>query len=123
MKNKLGFTIIELLVVIILIAIITLASGIGLTQMLEREKGKEYDKFVNKLETAACSYADALTYTPSSQRINSVSIETLINEGYLDKELVNPKTNDKLENDKNVCKNSRVTVTWSSNGLKTCKCE
>lgn len=88
MKNK-GFTIVELLVTISLVAIISVAAGVGINEMFSRQRERNYDEYIRTITNAACTYAEVNNIWSNT----SVSINTLLNEGYLSKKLKNPIDN------------------------------
>ncbi len=86
--NKKGFTLIEILVVIVLLAAVSVTIGVNLNGMQERQSKKEYDKYTETLEKAACTYAETKNFNGEY----SVKIKTLLEEGLLNKKLKNPDT-------------------------------
>ena len=85
MKNK-GFTIIELLVTISLIAVISVAAGVGINEMFVRQRERNYLEFIYTIEKAACAFAEVNGYEEN----RTVTIGELINDGYLNKNIKNP---------------------------------
>ena len=55
MKDKKGFTLIELIVTIALIALITVSVGVSMNGMLDKQTEKEYASYVKTIENTACS--------------------------------------------------------------------
>ena len=87
MKNKKGFTLIELVIAIGLLSIFAITIGISLNRTLKSQKLKEQQEFVEKIKSAANLYA-----TNNSNIVNNLSkdkgfvtitIEDLTNGGYL----------------------------------------
>lgn len=107
MKNK-GFTLVELIITIALIAAISVTVGLSMTGLFERQEEKELDEYIETIEKAACVYA-------ISHNVSEVSIDTLIRESLLRKDLVNPKTNEDIT--KYGCNN--VLIKWQ-NYEKSC---
>ena len=57
MKNKKGFTLIELVIAIGLLSIFAITIGISLNRTLKSQKLKEQQEFVEKIKSAANLYA------------------------------------------------------------------
>ena len=106
MKNK-GFTLIELIVTITLIAIISVTIGVSVSGMLGRQDEKDAEDMKATIESAACVYVEVNNITGNT----SVSLDELVKEGLLDKDLTNPLDNTTLS--------GSVDITWN-NGEKTC---
>lgn len=87
MNNK-GFTLVELLVTITLIAAVSVTIGLSVSGLLNRNSEKEWKDYKDKIAKAACTYAEIKENKTNAE----VTIETLINEGYLKKNIKNPKT-------------------------------
>lgn len=100
MKNK-GFTLIELIALLGVIAIILLLSAPSLINQIESTRKNNYDNFVSDLCLAAEAYlnhsdvegADDLKNSEDSMELNVVD---LISNGYVKSNIKNPKTNEKL---------------------------
>ncbi len=109
MNNK-GFTLIEIIAVIGLLALIATMIGSNLVSMDQRQKQKNYDNYKQTIADAACLYFESKGATMYDTRaaaiaggsghvrsyclthICYVSTRTLLNKGYLDKELKDPTT-------------------------------
>ena len=107
MKNK-GFTLIELIITITLIAIISVTVGVSVSNMLSNQKEKEAKELKKIIETAACIY-----YEVEDSTVKEVTLKTLVEAGLLDKDLTNPITKSPLE------ENDKVEINWYNNE-KTC---
>lgn len=98
MKNK-GFTLIEVLAVIILLGIISIFSVTAISKIVSKQKEKTYKNTISATLSAARKYfADHLN-------ADKVSVDELINGGYLnaDDDYINrivPTTSDKENKDK-----------------------
>ena len=57
MKNN-GFTLVELIITITLIAIISVTIGVSMTGMLGRQDEKEIEEYIKTIEEAACVFAE-----------------------------------------------------------------
>ncbi len=107
--NKKGFTLIEILVVIVLLAAVSVTVGVNMYGMQERQTKKEIKNYKETLEKAACVYAEAKNITSDTE----VTIETLIKEGLISKSLKNPETNKSVETDTN-----KIKIEWKDNEKK-----
>lgn len=91
-----GFTLIELLATIVILAIISTITVPIMIDKLNYFKQKSYDNMVSSIENAAEEYVednrDNLDELDDFGYMN-VTIETLLSDGYLDGDVINPKTN------------------------------
>lgn len=122
MKNNKGFTLIELLATIGIMILIGLVIVNNMTGILSKQQDEEYNTFKKKLEESACIYVD--TKWESEYRKNcknnnncSVSVQQLIEVGYIEEDLKNPNNNESVVNNQEKYK---VKVTWKNN-VKTCE--
>lgn len=104
-----GFTLIEMIVVVALLATMSLAIGVSISEMMERQEEKEYESYVETLETAACVYAEAYDITSDT----SITTAELIAAGLIRTTLTNPKTDDAVVDD-----TTTITITWNNNEKK-----
>lgn len=102
MNNK-GFTLIELVAIVLVIAAIFLVSFPNLLNMSKADEEKKYDNMVENLCLAGESYIYAnVDDFQQLSIVNStieISIEELIIYGNVDSDLKNPNTNESVEND------------------------
>ena len=94
MKNKKGFTIVELLCVIVLLGIIVTIGILSVSSIRESILDKQYKNIKKEIELAAEKYYSDTSYA-------TVYVETLITEGYLKADnksmtITNPKDNTSL---------------------------
>ena len=108
--NKKGFTLIEVLLVIVLVAAISVTVGVNMAGMQERQLNKEIKNYNETLEKAGCVYAEMKKLTNNTE----VTVEILINEGLISKNLKKPNTKDTVEVDKNKI----VEIKWENNEKK-----
>ena len=104
--NRKGFTLTEILVVLVLIAGVSTMSIIGVINLQERTNQKKLDTIIESLEQATDVYinndskliSDLLNGKVAS---NCTHIFTLQSEGLIEEPLINPMTN--IEIDNNLC--------------------
>ena len=104
MKNRHGFTLIEILAIIALLAVLTLVTAPTIIRLYKSDSKKEYDEYIETLELATESYIKAnLDKYPELKTPGgsiNVNVGTLRSEGYVKKNLINPKTkNNTLDTD------------------------
>ena len=111
MKNK-GFTLIETIVVITFLAGLSVTIGLSFSNMMDKQRENEQKDYEKTIEDAACMYAE-------KNNINGeygVKIKTLIEEGLLNKNLINPKTKESVINYQENC----IAIKYDKNE-RTCK--
>ena len=86
MKNKKGFTLVELLAVIVVLAIILVIAGTSVIGYIN--SSKEKTKFIAAKEIVSMAEAYFAVNTDKTY----VSVETLVDEGYLEEDVTNPAT-------------------------------
>lgn len=124
MNNK-GFTMIELLIVISLIALMAILMAVNMTGILSEQKGMSYNTIRGQIESAACAYIDKQENVNlrKEYKDNSsgglVILSTLIKDGLIDGEMKDPRTNKTLEEEGN---DIRVRIKWV-NKEKQCMIE
>lgn len=80
--NKKGFTLVELMATIGLLAIMSLVIGVNITSILKTTKQNEEDFNKEQIEKAACVYYSSEELNPNGS-IN-ITVENLIESGLLD---------------------------------------
>lgn len=110
MKNR-GFTLVELIITIALIAIISVTIGVSMSGLLSRQDERQLEEYISDIENAACVYAELNNIVTNS----TVSIGTLISEGLLSTDLTNPQDNLSVSE----YSSDTVSIVWS-NGRRTC---
>lgn len=109
--KKNGYTLVEVLAVIIILSLLTAVIIPTVDSILESNKEKSYqiqiDLLLDGLENWGASNAFSLP-TEENESI-SKKVGELKKEGFLDKELVNPKTNKCISND------MKLTITKKNN--------
>ena len=124
MNNK-GFTMIELLVVISLIAIMAILMAVNMTGILSEQKGMSYNTIRGQIESAACAYIDKQENVDLRKEYKDdpngglVILSTLVSEGLIDGDIKDPRTNKTLEEEGSEIK---VRIKWI-NKEKQCMIE
>lgn len=111
MKNKKGFTLVEILVVIVVLMSVTTGTIFGMQKIQESSEEKQLNEIITEIEEAADIYINMnpvyiedLLNNPSTTKCTKVYI--LQNEGLLDVNLINPKTQKRIPG--NLCVYSKV---------------
>ena len=121
--NKKGFTLVELMAAIIIMAILTIVVTVNLSKTQEKSENKRIAQFKQQVEDAACTYIDLTinrsvrdnpSICPSVSRC-IVTYDLLVSDGLLSADLTNPASGNKAIDD-----NISVKITWT-NGVKECK--
>ena len=101
MKNKQGFTLVEIIVSIGLLALIGVAVGISLNKTFKKQEVKSYQEYVEKIKSSAMLYAsntvEIVNKLNSNASFQVITIEELINKGYISEKLENPQTKEKID--------------------------
>ena len=101
--NDKGFTLIEVIAVIVVLVAIFLVSFPTLTNMAKSEEENKYNNMVDNLCTAGKTYMysnlDEFKELSVADSVIALKIDELISYGNVDKELINPKTEKSVKND------------------------
>lgn len=104
-----GFTLIELMGVIVILAILCVITVVGVDKMLLSGKENLYEQQIDIIELSAKNW---LTDNPSQKPENEliITIKTLVDSGYIESEIKNPKTgrNFDLETEIKITKNNNT---------------
>lgn len=107
MKNKKGFTLIEIMAVIIILSIIALIVVPLVTGSIKSSKDKLYDTQIENIKSAAKSYMINLDLDDTQNKM-LVTIEELKKLGLVDKDIKDPRTGEEF--------NKCLTVEVTKNG-------
>ena len=104
--TSLGFTLVELLAVIVILAIILIIAVPGVLSIINKTKDSAYDRQVDMIKDAAKNYVTANTITWSGENPKStvVTLDMLQSGGYLDKKILDPRNKKEI-----LCANVLVT--------------
>lgn len=99
MKNK-AFTLIELLTVIVIIAILTMATIPIITNSIKSSKDKLYDSLITKIINSAMDWSSENTdMLPKKGESISITLGILQSGGYISTDLKDPKTDSLFPSD------------------------
>ena len=118
MKNRYGFTLIEMMAIISLLAVLTLVTAPTIIRLYKSDSKKEYDEYIETLELATESYIksniDKYPQLKTAGGSVNITIKTLRDEGYVKKNLIKHKTkNNTLDTDGfKVTANSDMTLKY-----------
>ena len=111
MKNKKGFTLVEILVSIGLLALLGSVIAISLNRVFKDNNEKHYNEYVEKIKSSAMLFVNNTVDIINDLNDNSFKIITigdLIDNGYVNDTLVNPNTDEK------VGKEEKIQVSYDS---------
>lgn len=116
--NKKGYTLIELIAVVVIIAMVAIIIVVNFDKILGKSDDKKVSAFESDLEKAACVYVDLKENNvfKSSCYPNTctVTVASLISSGLVKDDTIDPVTNN------TVSKTLTVSVTWDNEGTKNC---
>ncbi len=101
MKNNKGFTLIELILIVAMLLIVVLMFSSNFSGLEASQTRKAEERFQNNIQVAVSAY---ISSTPSvaneiehGKGYSKVSIYKLIEEGFLDKKIIDPQTDEKID--------------------------
>ena len=134
MDNK-GFTLIEIIAVIGLLALVATMVGSSLISMNQKQNQKNYDNYRNTIANAGCLYFEgknnqmyssysAAVSNGTSGKVNRdycvdeshtcyISVGALINSGFISDDLIDPTTQEKV-------RANEIAIVQYVDGRKTC---
>lgn len=102
MKKNLGFTLVELLGVILILSVVSLLSFYSVNKMLNTSQDQEYERFLNDLYIVAENYVelnrDSYPQLDYAGGKAFIKVEEFVNSNFMRRISENPKTN-KIEED------------------------
>lgn len=114
MKSKKGFTLVELLGIVAIIAAILAFVVPSVIGMLKRDDEKEYQRFLTDISLATESYIQININEYPNLAITggtyTITMQQLIENGYIKSNMVNPKT------DRKISSSDTIQVTRQADG-------
>ena len=99
MKEK-GFTLVELLAVLVILAIIFTISAPLMTEILDQSENTIYKTQISTILDATYDFSlKHINYLPESDKTNYITLGELKYEGMVDYDLTNPETTEKFEDE------------------------
>ncbi len=99
MKEK-GFTLVELLAVLIILAIIFVISVPLMTEILDQSKNTLYKKQIDTILDASYDYSlKNINYLPEEDNVSYITLGELKYEGLIDYDLTDPETNERFQDE------------------------
>lgn len=108
-----GFTLLELVAVIVILALIGLLTMPLITKLINNNKDKAYNNQIINIENAAKSWgADNIYILPDEEgEVLYITLAHLKVQGFIDKNIVNVKTDIEFFND------MKISITYENKGL------
>ncbi len=99
MKKENGFTLIELMAVITILVLLSLIIIPIIDKNIKKTKQNMYIIQIENIRMAGISYfSDNPNYKPTDGNNSSVTLDTLEQNGYIEKDVKNPLTNQTFDN-------------------------
>lgn len=115
-KTKKGFTMVEMLGIVVVIALISIFSFPMITTLSNQSKQKKYDNFLSVLNNAADTYIELNFEKYNNLTAQYISVKKLVEEGLINENLVNPNTKLKVTDEDGIVvitKNIDKTMSYS----------
>lgn len=111
--NKKGFTLVELLAVVIILALLALLTSTAVTKLVKDSKEDLYNTQIALIKSAAESWgADNLLDLPDSGECSYLTLADLKGYGLIDSDITDPRNNEPFSDDLKI----KITTTLSSYG-------
>ena len=93
MNKRKGFTLVELLAVIVVLAIVLIIAVPGVLSIINKTKDSAYDRQIDMIKEAAKNYvtANSITWNGDNPKSTLVTLDMLQSGGYLDKKILDPR--------------------------------
>lgn len=108
--NNKGFTLVELLAVIVILSVLAILTSYAVTNALKKSKDSLYDNQIDIIKVAAEAWGSENTNKISdSETCKYITLKNLQDYGILDENIVNPKTNEEFPADMAIKITTEVT--------------
>lgn len=109
--NKRGFTLVELLAIIVILSLLTLIGSTTVTKLVKNSKEKLYDAQIELIKVAAESWgSNNLDKLPvETGECKYITLKNLKTYGVLEDDIINPKTNKEFSDDMKIKITSTLT--------------
>ena len=119
--NKKGFTLVELLVVIVILGVIMSIAIPSITSSIERSKDKQKTQIIKLIESAGELYVDK--HKNTVQQGKSITLDDLIEDGLITKEEMKDPFNEKRTLCGHLSYNETEGVLWQPDeNSEACSC-
>ena len=109
--NKKGFTLVELLATIIILGLLALLASTSVTKVIKESKGDLYTTQIELVKSAAEAWgAENINKLPDDGECKFLTIKNLQDYGLIDKDITNPKTGERIDN------NIKIKISSSKTG-------
>lgn len=128
--NKKGFTLVELLAVIIILSLLALLASTSVSKIVKDSKSDLYDTQIELIKSAAEAWgADNLYDLPDAGTCKTLTLKDLKQYGLIDPEIKDPRTNKlfsdnlmiKITGEENKYGLNNITYEVDSNDVSTCR--
>ena len=108
--NRKGFTLVELLAVIIILSLLALIASTTITKLVTASKSELYNTQIELIKVAARTWGEEnIDKLPDNGECKYLTLKDLKAYGILDKNIINPKTNKEFSNNMNIKVTSTLT--------------
>ena len=111
MNKRKGFTLVELLAVIVVLAIVLIIAVPGVLSIINKTKDNALDRQKDMIKEASRLYVTSdnnVTWVGEDTKMTTVTLDTLKTKGYLDQKMMDPKTKKEI-----TCAKTVITKTGS----------
>jgi len=108
--NKKGFTLLELLAVVVILALLAIISGTVFTKAVKESNEELYNKQLESIKLAAEAWgSENLLKLPNEDECKYITLKNLKEYGLLDKNIINQKTNKEFSDNLKIKITSKIT--------------
>ena len=132
-RDRNGFTLVELLAVIILLSIIMGIGTVSVTSIINNAKEKDYQKLVGEIGNALEVYYQECKFMNNNcDSDNTITLRFLVENGYLkgnatgnggNMTLVNPMKRDKIDGDKGIISDCQIKYDFENDSYCPTSCD